>query len=394
MASLFYVKDDLISSVIRCFLIQQIFEEDSMSDYAKYTFIRFYERSVIGRNFDSSTQTQDIPNIHLGVRNGKEMFKCSLYTQMWNQRKKYPNLPIPLTLYLTVKMLIKNGVMITSHPFPDLGQNVNQSINSIRKHDENIIRKNKKEMIIKNDENFSRNVAQNDKNHKITKNENVHKNVRKSTNDENASRNIIKDEIKTKISLKKHHKNEGNKNFINDENETSSKSSKKTDKTYQRANMKIVKMWAMKLNENYEIINDGEVRNLLGLIFIWMLNLLDPIIQKKMSDSFIKLSSNDLNKCKAFVDNMPLLHKNTLKYLIGFFREIAQNKKWTHETFDTIAENIGSSFVKTSFITIDPFTRKKMFDVSSFFIRYCLDNLDVKDVYPLDPSFEITNDDI
>lgn len=158
--------------------------------------------------------------------------------------------------------------------------------------------------------------------------------------------------------------------------------------------MKIVKLWASKLNENHEMINDGEVKDLLGLLFIWLLNLLDPIIPKSMSDSFIKLPIDILDKSyndkyNEFIDNMPLLHKNTLKYLIGFLREIAQNKKWTHETHESIADNFGSSFVRTSFLTIDPFTRKKMYDISPHFILYCLDNLDVTDVYPLNTYYEL-----
>lgn len=422
ISSLFVVKDPEVSNVIRWFLIHNIYEKDIIGEYANYTFIRFYERSIIGRNFHSDIQNQDILNILLGVQNGNEMFKCSLYTQMWNQKREYPNLPIPLTLYLTVKALIKNGVMITKHPFPDLGQDMKcsahfhndnkgkedqkKSVVENKKGNEKKCKKEhklvindsnernkikyKKEHFIKNNENTNRNTLQNHREHRITNDENKNRNLQrvksehKRANDENANRNIIQDGIKIKTSIIKVH----NENDVFRRNE----------KIYQYANMKIVKMWAAQMNEDHSIINDGEVRNLLGLIFIWMLNLPDPIIPKYMCDSFIKLPIDDTSKSynskyKEFVENMPLLHRNTLKYLIGFLREIAQNNKWTHETHETIADNFGSTFVKTSFITIDPFTRKKMYEISPHFLRYCLDNLDVKDVYPLNPVYENHNDE-
>ena len=79
-------------------------------------------------------------------------------------------------------------------------------------------------------------------------------------------------------------------------------------------------------------------------------------------------------------------------YLVGFLRDIARNEKWTLENHQTIAENLGSYFVRTSFATIDPFTRQKMIDLSPRFLLYCLDNLDVKDVYPLNPAYEFQKD--
>lgn len=78
-----------------------------------------------------------------------------------------------------------------------------------------------------------------------------------------------------------------------------------------------------------------------------------------------------------------------LCFLVGFFRDIAKNEKSTHETHQTLSEYIGFSFVETSFLTIDPFTRKEMRDRSPNFLLYCLDNLDVDDVYPLNPAYGV-----
>lgn len=42
-------------------------------------------------------------------------------------------------------------------------------------------------------------------------------------------------------------------------------------------------------------------------------------------------NASSLDKCSEFVEKLPLLHINTLKYLIGFLRDIAKNEKWTHQ---------------------------------------------------------------
>lgn len=225
VSALFFVKDNEVSNVIRWFLIHNIFEEDIIGEYANYAFILFYERSIIGRNFDSSMQKQDILNISRSFLKGNEMFKCSLYAQMWNQKREYPNLPIPLTLYLVVKNLIKNGVIMTKNPFPDLGVNTKNSShissscrkskkirNDFRKIDnENVIkdtRHNKKTINIKNDENSNRNVIGYKKDHKRAHDENLNRNaiqnqmLYKKTIDDNTNQKIPKG---TKTVIKKHY---------------------------------------------------------------------------------------------------------------------------------------------------------------------------------------------
>lgn len=339
--TMFYVKDDDIANVIRWFLVHRIFEKGIEGKYARFTFIRFYERIVLGRNFDLSMQRNEILRIPQGVQFGKRLFKCSLYLQMWNQKEKWPKLPIPLAVYLVVKALIKNGVMVTPKPFPDFGEKKQSSFNTkssnvINDNDDNDRAENNEDEEIKEQKNDELNDEKNNKNLKM-KNENISR----------------------------------------------------------KASLKIVKNWATKLSTNYDLVNDGEVCDLLGFLFTWMLNLLDPIIPKSMADRFIESfdeRSDQLSKEK-FVNDLPLLHKNTLKYLIGFLREIAQNEKFTLENHQTIAENLGSYFVKTSFATVDPFTRQKMVLASPSFLLFCLDNLDVRDVYPLNPAYEIQNED-
>lgn len=325
-----FVKDEKISNVIRWFLIQNLFEKDIVCDYAHFTFICFHERNVLERNFDSKHYPIDeITKIPMNVFNGEKMFKCSLYMQMWNQMRKFPKLPIPLTLYLVHKALIKNGVMLTSNPFPNLGKKLPKSLN-----------KQKVEENVELEENYI--------------------------------------DIDYEVDYNNNNENDSNNRCC----------------CYRKADLKIVKLWISNLNNDYQIIYDGEVCNLLALLLVWMTDLLDPIVPKCMVRSFIDIFKNNNDpsyneKCKEFVENLPLLHKNTLKFIVGFLREIARNEKFTHETHHTIAENLGFYFIQTTFMTIDPFTRKEMHDISPNFLLYCLDNLDVVDIYPLNPEYEV-----
>lgn len=64
--------------------------------------------------------------------------------------------------------------------------------------------------------------------------------------------------------------------------------------------------------------------------------MVNSIIPKNSLYDFMETFGNDdnassLDKCSEFVEKLPLLHINTLKYLIGFLRDIAKNEKWTHQ---------------------------------------------------------------
>ena len=163
-------------------------------------------------------------------------------------------------------------------------------------------------------------------------------------------------------------------------------------KYLKKPNMKLLYQWSDEIFEKEDIIADGEVCNLMGFLLMWMLNLIDPIVPKSMANTFIEtfaVESSTINDFNDFIDDLPLLHKNTLKYIIGFLREIAKNEKLTLENHQTIADTIASFFVCTSFTTVDPFTRIKLIDIAPRFLLFCLDSLDVTDVYPLNPIYEI-----
>ncbi|KAK8867130.1 Rho GTPase activating protein 39 [Tritrichomonas musculus] len=420
ISTIFFVKDSEVSNVIRWFLIHNLFEDNIFGEYANYSFIRFYERNVLERHFDSSMTKNDIVRIPLGVRYGIKMFKCSLYMQLWNQKREFPNLPIPLTVYLVVKTLIKNGVFVTPNPFPDLGEAPRK--NSSSKSSANMSAKNADDKDGSNEGNRLKDSQTGSSSIKV---ESINYNSIKEDQRRNKQlADINQDKKEEQTDEDKPIGNDANqcnsidrKDTVNESladsvknNENSTKSDKSgsnsggssgrfnTDGSncYRKAEMATVKMWAAKLNGDHSIINDGEVANLLALLLIWMINLLDPIVPKCMASSFVDTFTNTddssyKEKCQEFVENLPLFHKNTLKYLIGFLREIAKNEKFTHETHQTIAETLGFYFVRTSFITIDPFTRKEMTEVSPNFLLYCLDNLDVKDIYPLNPAYEVVS---
>ena len=167
------------------------------------------------------------------------------------------------------------------------------------------------------------------------------------------------------------------------------------ESNYRKSNMKLINQWSEEVFDNDDVFTDGEVSNLMGFLLTWMLNLVDPIIPKSMENSFIETFapvSSTTNDYYDFIDDLPLLHKNTLKYIIGFFREIAKNVNLTQESNQSIADTFSSFFVCSTFTTVDPFTRIKLIDIAPKFILFCLDNLDVTDVYPLNPCYEIRDD--
>lgn len=382
VSSLFNVVDWRVQNVVRWFLINRMFSDDKYGQLARYSFIRFHDRLVFSRSFDIRTTKTEILAIPDGVQNGKKTFRCSLYVQMWNQRKRYPKLPIPMALYLIIKNLIKNGAALTKKPFPYLRtlllftkfKNANLQSSSI----ENI---------------------------------NVDGYVKENEEEEEEA-NEDEDEMKLddiiKASNQMFNENESHTTTAEEEDhvddiefESMDESWDETENSENRppvknCDLRLLKKWSEALYDNEEVIADGEVEDLMGLLLTWLLNLVDPIVPKSMSKYFIDTFDNESPKSKDykdFVDNLPLLHKNTLKYIVGFLREISKNQNLTRESNETIAESLGAYFVSTTFATVDPFTRKKMIAIAPRFLLYCLDNIDVTDVYPLNPAYLVRNEE-
>ena len=370
-----------------------MFYDDIHGQFARYSFINFHDRLVLERSFDTKTTRKDILEIPSSIQNGKKTFRCSLYIQMWNQRKKYPKLPIPLTLYLVVKTLIKNGALLTPKPFPFLRQITlftkfkNANIQSSSESNNTTTTNNSNEDATDaadNDDEYAEEEENNDdEKHKAQ--------LKIDLEVINASNQMFDD----KNSTEEEDYEEFDESYDVTSNSAAADSSDENEPV-KRCDMKLIKKWSDSIFDNEDVINDGEINNLMGFLLTWMLNLVDPIVPKSMSKYFIDTFDNPSpspNDYGDFVENLPLLHKNTLKYIIGFLREIAKNVDLTQESHKTISKSLATYFVMTTFATIEPFTRIKMIEIAPKFLLYCLDNIDVTDVYPLNPAYLVRNEE-
>ncbi|KAH0792409.1 RhoGAP domain containing protein [Histomonas meleagridis] len=94
---------------IKSFLLQKINDFDpTISEIAQFIFIRFHGRCCVGKPLVGMLLPQ-ILAVPEQMNSCNKVFDVSLYEIMWDQRKKYPKLPIPLVLYQMVDLLIKKG---------------------------------------------------------------------------------------------------------------------------------------------------------------------------------------------------------------------------------------------------------------------------------------------
>lgn len=388
VASLFNVVDWNVQTVVRWFLVNRMFSDDLNGQFARYSFINFHDRLVLGRSFDTKTTKKEILEIPSGVKNGKHAFRSSLYIQMWNQRRKYPKLPIPLTLYLVVKALIKNGVLVTPKPFPFLrtitlftkfkNANVQSSTDSETKRNEELI--NNEVM----DDEFAEEEEAEDKSEEISKDQIKIDDVIKASNQ-------MFDAAETAASTTDFEEEEESMDESYDVTENEDERT-----PIKKCNLRVIKQWSEKIFDNENAIDDGEVCDLMGFLLSWILNLIDPIVPKSMSNYFIETFDSESpkpNDYSDFIENLPILHKNTLKYIIGFLREISKNQDITQESNATISQTLATYFVSTTFATIEPFTRIKMIEIAPRFLLYCLEKVDVSDIYPLNPEYLVKNEE-
>ncbi|KAK8898692.1 Rho GTPase activating protein 39 [Tritrichomonas musculus] len=148
----------------------------------------------------------------------------------------------------------------------------------------------------------------------------------------------------------------------------------------------IVNTWIEKLPFNNSIIEDGEINELVGLLFYFLFNISDPLIPKLSADMFIE-------KCQSnhhidILNKLPSLHANTIKYLIGFLQEVNSYQQYNLMSKEQIAEIFSKFFVETHKKTIEPFKRHTMNELCNGFIINCIEKLDCTDVYPLNPELE------
>jgi hypothetical protein len=82
--------------------------DSTISELAQFTYIRFNSRCNIGQ----PARDVPLPVIEQTPREVSTSFRAfgaSIYEQLWNQRTRYPNATIPVTLHLMAKALIQKG---------------------------------------------------------------------------------------------------------------------------------------------------------------------------------------------------------------------------------------------------------------------------------------------
>jgi hypothetical protein len=104
-----------------------------ISDIAQFAFIRFTTRCLIGKPFGDSVPLPVIQTIPGEVLGGHKVFGASIYEQLWHQRKKYPDAPVPVILHEMTEALLEKGCERREGPFrlPGNGMKVKQMQESI-----------------------------------------------------------------------------------------------------------------------------------------------------------------------------------------------------------------------------------------------------------------------
>ena len=252
-----------------------IYQTDTiLNNFAKFVFLRMFERTYkIGLIHTKEMSKEVFANMPKIVRFGRSMFSCSIYEIVWCQKRFYPLLPVPVTLYLIINQIKKNGGLLTP---------------------EFLVLKNRPE-----------------------------------------SRNIMN-------------------------------------------------TWIDKLPFDTSIINDGEINELVAILFYFLFNITDSVIPKLCADIFIeKCESKNYDQ---IFSRLPTLHLNTLKYLIGFLQDVNSSEQYNKMTKEQLADIFSKFFVETHKKIIEPFKRYKMNELCNGFIIYCIDELDCSDIYPLKPE--------
>lgn len=100
-----------VRSYVKTFLIQISKHPDLIiTAFSEFALIRFFARCYIGRVQPKEELSQDyVKNIFMQLSMGCQVFGISVYEMMWNQRTKYPNLPIPYIEYHFTRHILEKG---------------------------------------------------------------------------------------------------------------------------------------------------------------------------------------------------------------------------------------------------------------------------------------------
>jgi hypothetical protein len=90
--------------------------DPAIGDAAQFAYIRFSARCAVGR-VATDISTQAVGRIPDEVKGSSKVFGASVYEQLWNQRKKYPLMPIPVTVHLIAEAILAAGAERTEGVF-------------------------------------------------------------------------------------------------------------------------------------------------------------------------------------------------------------------------------------------------------------------------------------
>jgi hypothetical protein len=140
------------------------------------------------------------------------------------------------------------------------------------------------------------------------------------------------------------------------------------------------------VNEDFTALNRADVHVLANLLKLWLKGLPNPLVPCEMTDEFAAMAGP--NKEFAFVEKMPLAHKRSLLYLVGFLKELAEHSQQTGLdkydftiVFGPLIVNPHVS-VKGSSERIQEVTQ-----MSVAFLKRLIDSRDANEMYPIDPRY-------
>ena len=136
-------------------------------------------------------------------------------------------------------------------------------------------------------------------------------------------------------------------------------------------------------SKKYSYVSKLQPKELAAMLLFWTTTIINSVIPLEVFDIFIKFSER--KKYEKILPNFPTLHLNVFKYYIGFLKDILTYEEYNHMSKEKLCDIFGHYFVTTQKMTIDPYKHSMMLNLSPKFVEYCIDNLDVSDIYPLDP---------
>ena len=117
IASLFPVTDDNYIYILAHLARETANSDSRIAVCASFCLFRFEARHFFGVPLDWHGDKRMVEDLPKQVDGGTACFSCLIYEIMWNQRKKYPHLPIPYVLYYIIEQLREKKALTTEGIF-------------------------------------------------------------------------------------------------------------------------------------------------------------------------------------------------------------------------------------------------------------------------------------